>query len=68
MMADLKEDRAHMIRPKYQLTTDASETPQNICSDVAADRERSKGIACEIMTLPLKYLSEDGRTNDGRCE
>ena len=67
-MADLNEDRAHMIRPKYQLPTDASETPQNIGPDVAAERERSKGIACEFLTLPLNCLSEGGRTNDGWCE
>ena len=30
MMADLNEGRAHMIRPKYQLPTVASVTPQNI--------------------------------------
>ena len=41
-MADLKEGRAHMIRPKYQLPTDASETPQNVGPDVAHERERSK--------------------------
>ncbi|MBL0211975.1 MAG: hypothetical protein IPQ13_13855 [Holophagaceae bacterium] len=41
-MADLKEDRAHMIRPNYQLPTDASETPRNIGPDVAAESERSK--------------------------
>ena len=42
MMANLKEGRAHMIRPKYQLPTDASEMPQNVGPDVAAERERSK--------------------------
>ncbi|MBL0211969.1 MAG: hypothetical protein IPQ13_13825 [Holophagaceae bacterium] len=42
MMADLKEGRAHMIRPKYQLPTDASETPQNVGPDVAAESERSE--------------------------
>ena len=68
MMADLKKDRAHMIRPKYQLPTDASETPQNIGPDVAAEYERTKGIACEILTFRLNFLSEGGRTNDGRCE
>ena len=67
-MADLKEGRAHMIRPKYQLPTDASETPQNIGPDVAAERERSKGIAREFSTLPLNCLSEGGRTNDGCLE
>ena len=50
MMADLNEDRAQMIRPKYQLTTDAGETPQNIGPDVAAEPERLKGIACEFLT------------------
>ena len=55
MMANLKEDRAHMIRPKYQLPTDASETPQNIGPDVAAERERSKGIAREYLTLSLNF-------------
>ena len=68
MMADLNEGRAHMIRPKYQLPTDASETPQNVGHDVAAERERSKGIALDNWTLPLKYLSEGGRTNDGCLE
>ena len=68
MMADLNEGRAHMIRPKYQLPTDASETPQNIGPDVAAERERSKGIGFENWTLPLNFVSEGGRTNDGRCE
>ena len=68
LMADLKEGRAHMIRPKYQLPNDASPTPQNIGPDVAAERKSSKGIACEILTLPLKYLSDGGRTIDGRCE
>ena len=67
-MADLKEGRVHMIRPKYQLPPDASETPQNVGPDVAAEREISKGIACEILPLPLKYLSEGGRTNDGCLE
>ena len=42
MMADLKEGRAHMIRPKYQLPADARETPQNVGHDVAAECERSK--------------------------
>ena len=42
MLADLKEDRAHMIRPKYRLPTDASETLQNVGPDVAAECERSK--------------------------
>ena len=68
MMTDLKEGRAHMIRPKYQLPTDASETPQNVGPNMAAERERSKGIACEFLTLPLKNLSDGGRTNDGLCE
>ena len=67
-MADLNEGRAHMIRPKYQLPTDASEALQDVGSDVAAERERSKGIACKFLTLPLKYLSDDGRTNDGWFE
>ncbi len=67
-MADLKEDRAHMIRPKYQLPTDASETPQNVGPDVADERERSKGTTFENWTFPLNYLSEDGRTNDGWFE
>ena len=52
MMTDLKEDRVHMIRPKYQLPTDASETPQNVGPDVAAKCERSKELAFEIWTLP----------------
>ena len=68
MMADLKEDRAHMIRPKYQLPTDASETPQNVGPDVAAECERSKGIGFENWTLPLNFMSKGGRTNDGWCE
>ena len=68
MMADLNECRAHMIRLKYQLPTDASETPQNIGPDVTAERKRSKGIACEFLTLPLNCLSEGGRTNDGCLE
>ena len=42
IFVDQNDDRAHMIRPKYQLTTDASETPQNIGPDVAAELERSK--------------------------
>ena len=37
MMADLKKDRAHMIRPKYQLLTDASERPQDVGPDEAAE-------------------------------
>ena len=52
MMAGLNEGRCHMIRPKYQLPTDASETPQNIGPDVAAERERSNGIVFEFWTLP----------------
>ena len=64
MMADLNEGRAHMIRPKYQLPTDASETPHDVGPDVAAERKRSKGIACEILTFQLNYLSEGGRTKD----
>ena len=36
-MADLKEGLAHMIRPKYKLPTDASETPQDVGPDVAAE-------------------------------
>ena len=67
-MADLNEARAHMIRPKYQLPTDASETLQNVGLDVAAERERSKGIACEILTFQLNFLSDQGRTNDGWVE
>ncbi len=67
-MADLKEGRAHMIRPKYQLPTDASETPPNIGPGVAAERKRAKGIACRILTFLLNCLSEGGRTNDGWCE
>ena len=63
-MADLKEGRAHMIRPKYQLPTDASETPHDVGPDVAAECERSKGVGCEYVTLPLNCLSEGGRTND----
>ena len=53
MMANLNEGRAHMIRPKYQLPTDASETPKNVGPDVAAKSERSKGIACENWTILL---------------
>ncbi|MBL0314107.1 MAG: hypothetical protein IPP78_15705 [Holophagaceae bacterium] len=50
MMADLKEGRAHMIRPKYQLPTDASETPQNIGPDVAAEIAKIKGAGFENWT------------------
>ena len=60
MMADLNEGRAHMIRPKYQLPNDASETPQDVGPDVAAECERSKGIACEILTFQLNFGSEGG--------
>ncbi|MBL0210617.1 MAG: hypothetical protein IPQ13_06860 [Holophagaceae bacterium] len=52
MMADLNEDRAHMIRPKYQLTTDASETPDDVGHDVTAEIGKIKGAAFEIWTLP----------------
>ncbi len=31
-----------MIRPKYQLPTDASDTPDDVGPNVAAERERSK--------------------------
>ena len=68
MMADLKEGRAHMIRPKYQLPTEASETPHDVGPDEAAECERSNGIAFENWTFPLNILREDRRTNDGWFE
>ena len=55
MMMGLNEDRAHMIRPKYQLPTDASETQQNVVPDVAAERERSKEIALENWLFAKSY-------------
>ena len=48
-----------MIRPKYQLTTDASETLQNVGPDVAAERERSKGIVLRVESAVLKWHASE---------
>ena len=63
----LNEDRAHMIRPKYQLPTDARETPRDIGPDVAAECERPKGIALnhsDSDTLCLRFWITNRTRNE----